>query len=80
MKLDFLNRVSGVRIPPSAPSKALRKECFLFCFGIMAAPIRNEKLEIRNGGGGFAANIYGAMPESRRIAGFPFEIFLTSSD
>ena len=28
MKLDFLNRVSGVRIPPSAPSKALRKECF----------------------------------------------------
>ena len=34
MKLDFLNRVSGVRIPPSAPSKALRKECFLFGFRI----------------------------------------------
>ncbi len=26
--------------------------------------MRNEELGIRNGGGGFAANIYGAMPES----------------
>ena len=26
--------------------------------------IRNEELGIRNEGGGFAANIYGAMPES----------------
>ena len=25
-------------------------------------------------GGGFAANIYGAMPEGKCIAGFPFEI------
>ena len=24
----------------------------------------NEKREMRNGGGGFAASIYGAMPES----------------
>ena len=27
---------------------------------------------MRNGGGGFAANIYGAMPESEWVAGFPF--------
>ena len=27
--------------------------------------IRNEELGMRNEGGGFAANIYGAMPESR---------------
>ena len=26
---------------------------------------------MRNGGGGFAANIYGAMPESEWVAGFP---------
>ena len=26
---------------------------------------------MRNGGGGFAANIYGAMPEGLLIAGFP---------
>ena len=29
-----------------------------------SARIRNEELGIRNEGGGFAANIYGAMPES----------------
>ena len=29
--------------------------------------MRNEELGIRNEGGGFAANIYGAMPEGRRI-------------
>ena len=28
------------------------------------ARIRNEKLEMRNEGGGSAASIYGAMPES----------------
>ena len=50
MKLDFLNRVSGVRIPPSAPSKALRKECFLFVSMAMA-----RQSEMRNDGGGFAA-------------------------
>ena len=27
--------------------------------------MRNEELGMRNEGGGFAANIYGAMPESR---------------
>ena len=30
------------------------------------ARIRNEELGMRNEGGGFAANIYGAMPEGRR--------------
>ena len=31
------------------------------------ARMRNEELEIRNEGGGFAENIYRAMPEDRRI-------------
>ena len=35
--------------------------------------MRNEELEIRNECGGFAANIYGAMPERKWIEGFPFE-------
>ena len=29
---------------------------------------------MRSEGGGFAANIYGAIPEGKWIAGFPFEI------
>ena len=29
---------------------------------------------MRNEGGGFAANIYGAMPEGLLMAGFPFRI------
>ena len=29
--------------------------------------MRNKELGIRNEGGGFAANIYGAMPEGWRI-------------
>ena len=35
--------------------------------------------QMRSEGGGFAANIYGAMPEGKWIAGFPFFVFLTLS-
>ena len=34
---------------------------------------------MRNGGGGFAASIYGAMPESLRISGFPIIVHLTAN-
>ena len=33
--------------------------------------VKGSGLKVQDCGGGFAANIYGAMPEGLRVAGFP---------
>ena len=36
--------------------------------------VQGSGFRVQGCGGGFAANIYGAMPEGKWIAGFPFGI------